>query len=202
MRFLTFSLFLLLLGCASYPKKIGYTTTEIVSQKIVNPYFSDKKKDYVYKSNITVFKNTFGGILVLKKMDDETHRIAFTTELGNTIFDFSISETEFKVNRILKELDRKILLSVLEQDFRSLVQEKTSPLETFEKGENILNKVKIGSKIQYYTFKNDTLTNITRVGNQREKVDIAFFEIGNTMARHIQISHKNLKLAISLRAIK
>ncbi|UWX55281.1 hypothetical protein NYZ99_01310 [Maribacter litopenaei] len=66
MRFLTFSILLLLVSCTSYPKKLGYQTTDSASQMIINPYFSDMNRDYVYKANITVFKNNFGGILVLK----------------------------------------------------------------------------------------------------------------------------------------
>lgn len=202
MRFLTFSILLLLVGCTSYPKKLGYQTTDGASQMIINPYFSDMNRDYVYKANITVFKNNFGGILVLKKLDDTSHRVAFTTELGNTIFDFTIDKKELKVNRILKEMDRKILLNVLERDFRALIKEKSTASEIFKKENEILTKVKIGSKPHYYRFENDTLSDIVRVGNQKEKVLIEFTEIDNRMARHIQITHKNIKLAISLQVIK
>ncbi|UWX55280.1 hypothetical protein NYZ99_01305 [Maribacter litopenaei] len=128
--------------------------------------------------------------------------MAFTTELGNTIFDFTIDKKELKVNRILKEMDRKILLNVLERDFRALIKEKSTASEIFKKENEILTKVKIGSKPHYYRFENDTLSDIVRVGNQKEKVLIEFTEIDNRMARHIQITHKNVKLAISLQAIK
>lgn len=202
MRFLTFSLFLLLFSCSSYPKKMGYQPTALDTLEIMNPYFSNVQKDYVYKANIIVFENKFGGILVLKKLADQTHRIAFTTELGNTIFDFTLSATDFKVNRILKEMDRKILLSILEQDFRSLIQEEIVPLNTYTKNDSELTKTKIGSKTHFYTFKNDILTNITRVGNEKEKVVITFSEIDDRVARQIVISHKTMKLTISLQAIK
>lgn len=202
MRFLSFSLFLLLLGCASYPKKLGYRETTFKTQKIVNPYFSDITKDYVYKANISVFKNKFGGILVLKKIDDYAHRVAFTTELGNTIFDFTITETNFKANRILKEMDRNILLNVLERDFRALIKEESTAFDIFKKENKVLAKTKIASKWHYYLIENDTLNNIIRTGNQKEKVQIEFSEIKNNVARHIQITHKNNKLAISLQAIK
>ena len=201
MRFLTFSIFLLLLSCASYPKKMGYHPTELNVRGVINPYFSNVQKDYVYKANITVFKNNFGGILVLKKLAHQTHRIAFTTELGNTIFDFTLSGTDFKVNRILKEMDRKILLNILEQDFRSLVQEEIIPFEYYKKNYMVLTKSKIGSKTHYHQFEKDTLNKIIRAGNQKEKVVITFSDIDHNTARHVLISHKNIKLTISLQAI-
>jgi hypothetical protein len=181
---------------------MGYQPTALDAREIRNPYFSDVQKDYVYKANIIVFEHNFGGILVLKKLANQTHRIAFTTELGNTIFDFTLSATDFKVNRILKEMDRKILLSILEQDFRSLIQEEIEPLNTYTKDDSELTKAKIGSKTHFYTYKNDILTNITRVGNEKEKVVITFSEIDDRVARQIVISHKNMKLTISLQAIK
>ena len=202
MRFLASSLILLFLGCTPYPKKLGYKPLENDIHESINPYFSDSQKDYVYKANITVFDNRFGGILVIKKLDNTAHRIAFTTEFGNTIFDFTLSDQDFKVNRILKEMDRRILLNVLEQDFRTLIREEITLSEMFAKDNKVLTKAKIGSKLHFYKFENDTLSEIIRVGNQKKKVTFEFSEIKDSVARHIQITHYNIKLTISLQAIR
>ena len=139
---------------------------------------------------------------MIKKLDNTAHRIAFTTEFGNTIFDFTLSDQDFKVNRILKEMDRRILLNVLEQDFRTLIREEITLSEMFAKDNKVLTKAKIGSKLHFYTFENDTLSEIIRVGNQSKKVTFEFSEIKDSIARHIQITHYNIKLTISLQAIK
>ena len=201
MRFLLSSLIVLFLGCTPYPKKLGYAPEQGKSKTFTNPYFSDLQKDYVYKANISAFKNEFSGILVIKKTDENKHRVAFTTELGNTIFDFSIGDDSFEVNHILKKMDRKLLLNVLEQDFRTLIKEHIAFTETYKKENTKLLKAKIGTKNHYYNFKKDTLQSIARVGNQKEKVVITFSERSENLARHIQILHKNIKLAISLQAI-
>ena len=90
MRYLLSSIVLILfISCASYPKKNGFKASE--GQNFENPYFSDASKDYIYKANIEAFGNFFGGIFIVKKLGEDHHRIAFTTEMGNKIFDFTFN---------------------------------------------------------------------------------------------------------------
>lgn len=202
MRFLSISLILLGMGCTTYPKKSGYVKEEYPHPKFINPYFSDSHKDYVYKANIAAFDQKFGGILVIKMLGQNHHRIAFTTELGNTIFDFSIEGERFQVNRILKELDRRLLLNILEWDFKTLVKETIIPLQVFQKQGSSLVRTNVASKSHFYNFTKDTLKSIVRLGHTKERVVTEFSKISDHMARHIHISHKNIKLTISLQAIK
>lgn len=200
MRFLLISFLFLSVGCTSYPKKLGYTKAPLSTLEVLNPYFANTEKDYVYKARINAFKNEFGGILVVKKIDSIAHRIVFTTELGNTIFDFSFLGTEFKVNKILKELDRKILIAILKRDFQALIQEKNNANTVFVKDKNVLIATKIKGKSHYYRYQDDLLKKITRVGNQKEKVIFTFSEISDNIVQHIEIQHKNIDLKISLKA--
>ena len=54
MRYLLISLSVLLLGCSSYPKKMDFEISEINSDTILNPYFSDLNIDYIYKAQIEI----------------------------------------------------------------------------------------------------------------------------------------------------
>ena len=97
-QFLLINCFLaiVLVSCGSVtknytPKKLDKTSYEV-------PYFSDSKTDYVYKTNITVYGNEISGIFIAKKINDTVHRIVFTTEFGNKLLDFEISDNSFKVN--------------------------------------------------------------------------------------------------------
>ncbi len=179
---------------------MGYTKAPSTTLEILNPYFANAEKDYVYKARINAFKNEFGGILVLKKIDPTSHRIVFTTELGNTIFDFSFLGTEFKVNRILKELDRKILISILKKDFQALIHERTEANAAFENNANTLFVTKIKGKSHYYKYQDKQLKKIVRVGSQKEKVIFTFSEISDNIVQNIEIQHKNIDLTISLKA--
>ncbi|NHF60558.1 hypothetical protein FK220_014480 [Flavobacteriaceae bacterium TP-CH-4] len=201
MRFLLSSLFLLLVGCASYPKKNGYVASKVQTTVVCNPYFSNPSIDYVYKSNIEVFDRSFGGILVIKKLGQDHHRIAFTTEMGNTLFDFSLKGDNLTINRIIKELDRKILVSVLKRDFLALTTESIQSIENFSKASKMLKKASILGKNHYYVFENDRLLQIIRAKNGKKKVVFLFSGISNNIAKKIDIQHHNFKLKISLKAI-
>jgi len=179
---------------------MGYTKASSSTLEILNPYFANTEKDYVYKARIKAFKNEFGGILALKKIDPKSHRIVFTTEMGNTIFDFSFLGSEFKVNKILKELDRKILIAILKRDILALIQERTEANAAFVNNGNILIATKIKGKSHYYKYQDKLLKKIARVSNQKEKVIFTFSEISDNIVQNIEIQHKNIDLTISLKA--
>ncbi|MFS4493062.1 hypothetical protein [Maribacter sp. 2308TA10-17] len=200
MRYLLSSaLLVLFVSCASYPKKNGFT--ESAEQPIQNPYFSDASKDYVYKANIEAFGNSLSGIFIVKKLSEDHHRIAFTTEMGNKIFDFTFQEEDFKVNHILKKMDKKILINVLKNDFRVLVEENPSVEKAFQKDSGSIYETQIGNKKYYHFLSEEKLNKVVRVGNGKEKVEFTFSEINDNIAQHIQILHKNIKLKISLKSI-
>lgn len=179
---------------------MGFDKIPTNQNSIVNPYFSSTSRDYVYKASISAFSNSFGGILVIKKIDEIEHRVVFTTEMGNTIFDFSFRDSNFTVNRIIEQLDRKLLINVLEKDFRALIKEELTALEFYKSIDADLAKVQIDKKPYFYTFENSRLESITRIGNQKEKVVFEFFEINDDIAKQITIIHKNIDLKIELKA--
>lgn len=199
MRILLSSLFaFVLFGCASYPKKNGFRSVETIPKDTLNPYFSDVSKDYVYKAKIAVFDKKFGGLLIVKKLGAEHHRIVFTTEIGNTLLDFTFKGQDFKVNRILKEMDKKILIKILKRDFKTLVIEHPQVLQTFKDKEDAVYATKILSKKYYFYYVEGQLNKISRVGSGKEKVVTLFYEIEEHMAGKIDILHKTFPLTITL----
>ena len=180
---------------------MGYSKIAANQEKVINPYFSDSSKDYIYKASIDAFSNHFGGILVIKKIDEKEHRVVFTTEMGSTIFDFSFMGDDFKVNRIIKQLDKQLLINILKKDFGALIKENLSPEETYESENEEIKKVQLDKKSYFYTFKNSRLESISRVGNQKAKVVFEFSKINDDLANQIKIIHKNIKLKIELTAI-
>ena len=202
MRFLTISLLLFFVGCASYSKKQGLETTSFSEEFLTNIYFSDPSKDYVYKAKISVYDNDFGGLLIIKKVDTNEHRLAFTTEMGNKLFDFSFTNSDFKVNYILDDLDKKFLIQVLKTDFKALIADKLNVLNTYKKEHQTIYKTKIYNKNHYYFFKDNVLSRIVRTGSQKEKVRFSFTDISDNIANTITINHSNIKLNITLKSIK
>ncbi|WMI69481.1 hypothetical protein [Mangrovimonas sp. YM274] len=201
-RYLLISIGLLLLvACGSYPKRQGFQIEEKAAL-IVNPYFSDVSKDYVYKANIEVYGKTFGGLLIVKKIEESKHRVVFTTEMGNKLFDFSFENEVFTVNYILEELDKKMLINILRDDFLVFVQSPIQIENAYSKDNFHIFEAELNGKPHFYFFKNDQLLEVLRTKGSKEKVSFLFNDIERGLAKKIEITHHNIKLKINLKSIK
>ena len=199
-QFLIINCFLALfiISCGSVTK--NYTPKKRDKTSYQAPYFSDSKKDYVYKANITVYGNELSGIFIAKKINDTTHRIVFTTEFGNKLMDFEISDTSFKVNSIVSELDRKILINTLKEDFRLLLKKEYLLQEQFENDDYNIYKSEDGKRDNYLFLskKNQKLEKVIHSSPTKEKFTVLFSSENNIFAENIQIIHQNIKLKIEL----
>jgi len=200
MRYLLSSLCLLFVACGSYSKKQNLQIEKASTRSIQNLYFSDTSKDYVYKANIAIYDNDFSGIFIVKKIGEANHRIVFTTEMGNKIFDFSFINDTFKVNFILEDMDKAILINILKHDFKALIQEEIPVVTSYSLQDTLVYETTILNKKHFY-FKTQQLDKIIRVGNGKEKVTFLFSEINDTIANQIRILHSNIKLNINLKSI-
>ncbi|MEP6805688.1 MAG: hypothetical protein ABI892_14265, partial [Flavobacterium sp.] len=184
---------IVLVSCGSVTK--NYTPKKLDKTSYQVPYFSDSKKDYVYKTNITVYGNEISGIFIAKKINDTTHRIVFTTEFGNKLLDFEISDTDFKVNSIVSELDRKILINTLKEDFRLLLKKEYQIQEQFENDADNIYKSKDGKRDNYLFIskKDQKLEKVVHSSKTKEKFTLTFTSENNIFAEKIEIVHQNIK---------
>lgn len=166
-------------------------------------YFSNPETDYVYKAHIDIYGKDFGGIFIVKKIDDTSHRVAFTTEFGNKLFDFTITDTDFTVNYILEELDRKIIVNTLKKDFMLLLKNQHPVTGKYENSEYSVYKSKDSNRYNYlFISKQDKrLNSIVNTTRNKEKVIIQYIAENNILAKKIVIDHKNIKLKIELNYI-
>ncbi|WP_282159841.1 hypothetical protein [Ulvibacterium marinum] len=201
MRYLPISLLFLIWACASYPERNNFQSVETSGGSITNPYFSNPKKDYVYKADINLYKKNFSGILILKKLGVQHHRVVFTTELGNTIFDFSFRDGDFRVNHILSEMNKKMVINLLKKDFRTLVKENPSVLNRFASEDRFIFETEMAKGKNYYYTIDRKLEKIVQTKNGKKKVSFIFSSVDAEVAKNIQILHHNIKLSIRLKAI-
>jgi len=203
-QFLLINCFLaiILISCGSVtknytPKKLDKTSYEV-------PYFKDSKTDYVYKANITVYGHDLTGIFIAKKINDTTHRVVFTTEFGNKLLDFEISEKTFKVNSIVSELDRKILVNTLRDDFRLLLKKEYQIQEQFENESDDIYKSAYGKRDNYLFIskKDRKLEKVINSSKTKEKITLLFNSENDIFAEKIEIIHQNIKLKIELNYFK
>lgn len=201
MRYLLISFCFFLMGCASYPDKNNFVKNKVSDSDLKNIYFSDKNQDYVYKANIDLYNKHFGGVFIVKKITDNNHRVVFTTEMGNKIFDFSFINEDFKVNYILQDINKKILIHILKKDFKVLIEESPLFLNSYTFNNYIVFETEIYNKKHYYYTINNQIHKIIRSGKGKEKVVFTFKSTDNFIADLIEINHKNLKLTINLKSI-
>lgn len=199
-RYLLISAFFsLFVSCKSYQIKDAIAAENPI-QFIQNQYFSDPSLDYVYKTHIEIYGNKMGGIFVAKRINDSIHRMVLTTDFGNKLLDFEISENSFKVNFIIDNLDKKIIINTLRDDFRTLLQVNNKVFKTYQKNSEIIYQTENN---QYYFVDevSNSLTKIIKTNKRKEKVLFSFNSKKATFAEEIKIQHYNIKLKIDFNQI-
>ena len=204
-RFLLTSLLSLFI-CTSCSLKTteGLRQTAIAKKEIANNYFSKSSVDYIYKAKVEAYGRYFGGVLIIKKVANDKHRVVFTTEFGSKIFDFLYEDDTFTKNFILEDLDRKLIVNTLRKDFKLLISEKAQVLEQFASETHSIYKTKRDKRFNFYFFDSseERLEKLINTSKHDEKVIINF---GSTKASEeknvaeiITINHSNIKLKIEL----
>ena len=202
-RFFQISILLLFVSC-SLPTTKGYLERSVSKKNIENNYFSNEKTDYIYKAKIEIYNKKFSGLLIIKKTGVDQHRIVFTTEFGNKIFDFVITNGVFKVNYVLDELNKKIILKTLQDDFYILVKQLSKVDNQFDSAKEIVYQTKYNKNYDLYYFflkENNQLFKIVKSSKQKEKVTFDLYDFNNDICTKIDIIHQNFKLKIHLNYI-
>ena len=199
-RYLLISaLFCLFVSCKSYQIKDA-VSVDNSSQFVQNQYFSDASLDYVYKTHIEIYGNKMGGIFIAKRINDTIHRMVLTTDFGNKLLDFEVSENSFKVNFIIDNLDKKIIINTLRDDFRTLLQVNSKVFKTYKRNKEVIYQTE--SNTYYYIDEiSNSLIKIIKTNKRKEKVVFTFDSKKTTFAENINIQHYNIKLKIDFNQI-
>jgi len=196
--FLYSFILLLFASCKTYQLK----NVKPISNKekaVENLYFSSNA-DYVYKCQMDIYNNDVSGILIIKKISESTHRVVMTSDFGNKMIDFEISENDFKLNYVLSDLDKKMVINFLKNDFQKLLKRKFIIKESFENNDSNIY-LSENKKNTYYLFFNketNLLKKIIYTQNNKEKIDFSFEAKKPTFAETIEIQHKDFKINIKL----
>lgn len=196
--FLYSSVFLLLVSCKSYQLK-DVKSVSNTEKTVENLYFSSKE-DHVYKCQMDIYKNHVSGILIIKKISDTTHRVVMTSDFGNKMIDFEISENDFKLNYVLADLDKKMVINFLKNDFQELLRQKYPVNESFENDNSKIYLSRIDKKSYYLFFnkENNLLKQIIYTKSNKEKIDFSFDAKKHIFADSLNLQHKDFKINIKL----
>ena len=199
-RYLLISAFFtLFISCKSYQVQDAVSVDNSL-QFFQNQYFSDVSLDYVYKTHIEIYGNKMGGIFIAKRINDSIHRMVLTTDFGNKLLDFEISENSFKVNFIIDNLDKKIIINTLRDDFRTLLQVNSKVFKTYKRNNEVIYQTE-NNAYYYFDEVSRNLTKIIKTNKRKEKVVFTFDSKKTTFAENINIQHFNIKLKIDFNQI-
>lgn len=117
-RFLLFST-VLLAGCVSDYKGLKLVS---VDQNCLSKIKPVALSTAWYDAGIDVVGKHISGLLLIKEMPDQTKRLVFTNEAGLTFFDIGFDTSgDFKVHYIIQQLDKKVVVRLLRDDFSLLL---------------------------------------------------------------------------------
>ncbi len=204
MRYLLINVFILVIisSCSPAVTK-GLIQQPPKKEYVVNDYFSNIERDYVYKAKFQFLKHHFGGILIIKKINENHHRVVFTTEFGNKLFDMEFEDGDFSVNFILDKLNRKFILKMLQYDFQTLLNQNIKVSNQYSNMEEDIFRSE-GKEFQnYYVFSKGTgqLTKIVSANRNKEKLIITFLVTDKDISTSINLNHKRFKAKMDLNYI-
>ena len=207
MRYLPISIFIVLfVSSCSLPTTKGLLQHVPKKEYITNGYFSNLEKDYVYKAKLQILKHHFGGILIIKKIGKDHHRVVFTTEFGNKLFDMELKENNFEVNFILDKLNKKLILKMLQHDFQTLLNQNNRVDNQFSNEEEDIFQSNTEKFQNYYVFSkgSNELIKIVSASKNKEKLIISFFITEKSISSSIRLSHRkfNAKMHLNYIGIK
>jgi len=196
--FLYSLLFFLFVSCKTY-KLTNVKSISNSETTVENLYFSSNE-DYVYKCQMDIYNNHVSGILIIKKIDQTTHRVVITSDFGNKLIDFEISDNDFKLNYVLPDLDKKLVINFLKNDFQRLLKREYQVTESFEDDNSkiYLSKIEDQSFYLFYNKDNSLLKKVIYTKNNKEKIDFTFDAKKHIFADSIDLQHKDFNINIKL----
>ncbi|MEE0995800.1 MAG: hypothetical protein U0L74_00245 [Paludibacteraceae bacterium] len=154
----------------------------------------------VYNMQIDFRENSFAGLLVVSPGENGSLRTVFTTYFGMSVFDFEITHSELVVNSCMEQMNRKVVLSIFERDFRRLFgvypySKDLCKMKAYQKGSRDGYKVKTAEGKVCYLIDNEKgeLCAASTAGC----IKGADFKFENGM-KGIEILHKKLGLKLKL----
>lgn len=196
--FLISLLVALVSSCSVYQGPVGSKKEYSSNDKIVeNIAFSTIGEEHVFRAEVNVFKKELSGMLIVKRMNEEEHRIVLTSDFGNTLFDFSIYKDGYKANYVMPDLNKKIILNMLARDFGYLVKSHYQPKEKAVTESQIVykSKEKKGQSFIIVNTKDNEVAEVIYAKTYKPKVRYKF---GEEVKGIIEIEHLNLPLNIKL----
>jgi hypothetical protein len=147
-------------------------------------------------------------LLLIKPMNDTTHRAVFTNEMGFKFFDFEFSGSDnFKVIYIMESMNKNYIINLLKRDLELLLPKKINlpNINQYENQNNVyLRQPLHGNESLYYIF-NKNCTQLLRIEHaKKNKIKTTAFihSYETTVMDSVFIKHHGLKLSLAFKKIE
>jgi hypothetical protein len=184
------SVWLLASACAQQTRPVVANNLACFQSAV--PVFSST----LYDASIDVMGHYVSGLLFVKKMPDQSHRVVFTNEAGLTFFDFEWSaQGVFKQHRVIKKLDKRVVVNTLRKDLELLIM-PTAPkaiATTPSKGEFALFYPDSGCQ---------SITKADVIKNDVKLAEAVFLPAGKNVPDSVRISHATFNMKIVLKRLE
>lgn len=131
---------------------------------------------YVYESKLNFKKNTFGGLLLAKKTNNNTLQIVLTSKFGMKIFDFTLNPDSIQTNYIVESLNKPIVKKMFYKDLKMLYPflYKAPKIKHKKKKTTVKEKCKSYNFLQenneIYLVRKGISTNKVEINRQNNKI--------------------------------
>ncbi|HEX9512902.1 MAG TPA: hypothetical protein VF939_20570 [Puia sp.] len=191
------------LGCVSAYKNLQPATGDPNSLQRFKPVITTA----LYKIDVNVIGKYLSGLLLLKTMPDSSIRMVFSNEMGFKFFDFEFaSGGRFKVNYIIKKMNKKPVIKTLRKDFELVLMQSLDPSTAYiRKDSSFIYYVFPQSKGFYYYITDpagDELVRMERSSKRKPVVEAIMKNYHDGMPDTIGITHKTFHFTIGLKKIE
>lgn len=195
-RFLILSL-LAFVSCGTSYKIADIQQENSRNQVIENPYFNEVNKEYTYRFRITFMKKEVKGNFIVKNIDNQTHRAVMTSDFGNTLFDLSLTDTDYTLHYAMPDLNKKMVVKTLAEDLQLIFKKNFEVNKELKTSTNFVLKSDEVSLV-YPKDESNYFEELIRLKNNKIKT-INQFETDKTdYPEKIYIKHNHFNLSIEI----
>ena len=203
MRYLLISSLFLLSACASQYKHLQQSSGDAGCLQKFKPDFTRA----LYYTTVNVTGKYLSGILLIKKMPDNSTRIVFSNQSGFKFFDFEFTANgDFKVDYVTTQLNKKPVLITLRKDFEIVMMQPHVMQNGFVKADS--------TGLKYYGFPEEKgynyyitdvncneLIRMERASSRKAVVKAIMQNYKDGMPDTIGISHTGFQFEIGLKKL-
>lgn len=193
-------------SCATHT----YKKAAVVSpyhQAIQSHFFSTDSVQY-FKTSIDTYGKALSGILAVRKLNDDTLKVSFFTEMGVSFFDVIVTHDSYHLVRCISQLDSKGVMNTIVEDIRWVVLfnlgKLTNPVTVKTGNSDPTVRFNYGDVYIFTQISKDNqplLLTYVYGSKFKSKFDVKYASFENSIPTKILVSHYNIDLKIDLTAI-